>query len=303
MASKKAIVSLSVIVMIVILAVLFVHSYLQPLPIFRAAIDVYATVENGYWIRDIATDLPKFVSNVRYSISNKGNANAFNVSVKIYFNGLIYSSYVLPLLKSSETHSSYFSVSTFYDSFSDVIIEASCYDSTNSFTLSVGSKLPRRWTIDSNILKLYITPKEANVVNLKNKILSGFAPIHWIAIRDWVGNNIRYVDDLTSHRNNEYWQLPKETIELRTGDCEDYAILLCSLLRADGWSPNDVYVVLGKNQNGEGHAWVRINLGILGWYSIEPQLNGWSTFIGDLLSLSGYEAICYFNDLQFHMVG
>jgi len=82
--------------------------------------------------------------------------------------------------------------------------------------------------------------------------------------------------------------------------------LLCSLLRADGWSANDVYVVLGKNKNDEYHAWVKIKIDLLlgsVWYNIEPQGNGWNTLIGDFLSLSGYEAICYFNDSQFHKIG
>ena len=341
MVSKKAITSLIVvIVVIIILGSFIIHSHLQtktpsngqntqqqtppqvlpPPQVLRAVLRVNGYVYGGYWMRDTITDLPNFVSNIRYSISNIGNANAVNVSVTIYINGKIYSSNILPLLAISEVYYSSFSVSTVYDSSSNVLIQASCQDSIDSFTISVGSNLPRG-TKDPDILKLYITPKEANVVSIKNAILKNKFPLtsNWIALRDWVASNIKYppddVDgdgepdyDYIKHGEWEYYQLPKETLQLRTGDCEDYAILLVSLLRADGWSPNDVYVVFGKNDKGRGHAWVKIkiDLPLLGsvWCNIEPQVGVWGMIIGwDIWSLSGYEAVCYFNDLQFHTVG
>jgi len=319
MLSKKVIIVLTTaIVIVVILGGLFIYPHLQPKTpndgqntqqqtpppqVFKPVLSVNGYMYDGYWTRDTTTDLPNFVSDVRYSISNIGNTNAVNVSITVYIDGNIHSSDILPLISASEDYYSSFSVSTVYDSSSNVIIQASCQDSTDSYTLSVGSKLPRYWTEDSNILKLYITPKEANVVSIKNQILAGFVLIRWIALRDWVGNSITYKDDSDIHGVDEFWQLSKETLQLRTGDCEDHAILLCSLLRADGWSANDVYVVLGKNNKNEYHAWVKVNLGILGWYNIEPQENGWNTLIGDFLSLSGYQAVCYFNDFQFHKIG
>lgn len=319
MLSRKVIIGLTTaVVIVVILGSWLIHSQLQtktrndqntqqqtPHPqVLRAVLSVNGYMHEGYWTRDATTDLPNFVSNIGYSISNIGNANAINVSATIYIDEKLYSSNVIPLLAVSEIHYSSFSVSTVYDSSSNILIRASCQDSTDSYTLSINSKLPR-WTDESSILKLYITPKEASVVSIKSSILKNKFPLvpNWIALRDWVGNSITYKYDSNVHGVDEYWQLPKETIELRTGDCEDHAILLCSLLRADGWSANDVYVVLGNNKNNEYHAWVKINLGILGWYNIEPQENGLSTLIGDFLWLSGYEAICYFNDSQFHRIG
>jgi hypothetical protein len=124
----------------------------------------------------------------------------------------------------------------------------------------------------------------------------------WIALRDWVGNNIQYQHDDAVHGVRDYWQFGKETVALKTGDCEDFSILLCSLLRAAGYSPNDVYVVIGKNPNGY-HAWVKINLGTLGWYNLEPQENGFATLVGDFLTLSDYHALYEFNDQQFHQIG
>jgi transglutaminase-like putative cysteine protease len=141
------------------------------------------------------------------------------------------------------------------------------------------------------------------VIALKNDILSDKLPVKdWIALRDWVGKNIQYKDDALVYGVGEYWQFGKETVNLRTGDCEDFAILLCSLYRANGFSADDVYVVVGRNAEGY-HAWVRINLGTIGWHNVEPQENGMATFVGDYLTLSGFQALYQFNDQQFHQIG
>ncbi len=42
---------------------------------------------------------------------------------------------------------------------------------------------------------------------------------------DWVRSHIVYADD-----PNDYWQSSSETLSWRTGDCEDYAILLASMI-------------------------------------------------------------------------
>jgi len=268
----------------------------------KAILKANGYVSGGYWTRDTTTDLPDYISNIEYSVSNVGSANAVNVNVTVEIDGELYSTNLVPLLSVSEERDYFFSISTTYDSTSYVFIQVSCHDSTDSCSFSSGANLPRYWTEDSNILELYITPREDKTVKIRNEIINNkvFLIPNWIALRDWVGNSITYKYDSDTHGLSEYWQLPKETVELKSGDCEDHSILLCSLLRADGWSPNDVYVVLGKNGNNEYHAWVKINLPILGWYNIEPQGNGWNTLIGDFLSLSGYQAVCYFNDSQYH---
>lgn len=47
---------------------------------------------------------------------------------------------------------------------------------------------------------------------------------------EWVRNNIAYKSD----GDVDYWQSAEETLELRTGDCEDQAILLASIIGALG---------------------------------------------------------------------
>lgn len=65
----------------------------------------------------------------------------------------------------------------------------------------------------------------------------------------------------------DFWQLPKETIEWRKGDCEDVSILLCTMMRIAGVSPSNVRVVVGTVVFG-GHAWCEFK--IKGeWYVLE----------------------------------
>ncbi len=46
---------------------------------------------------------------------------------------------------------------------------------------------------------------------------------------------IRYVSDPESHGRAEYWQLPCETLQSGTGDCEDMAFLFIAMCKAAGF--------------------------------------------------------------------
>ncbi len=146
----------------------------------------------------------------------------------------------------------------------------------------------------------FITPNDPSVTNLRDEILQETLAVltpDWMKFRDWVGNKIDYKYDSDVHGERDFWQFSNETIQLETGDCEDFSILLCSLLRSNGWNTNSVYVVVGE-QSSQYHAWV-----MLIWndikYNIEPQGSGFDVVLGDVVNLSGYKAICYFNDQEF----
>ncbi len=80
-----------------------------------------------------------------------------------------------------------------------------------------------------------------------------------VQIYEYVRDEINYVEDYTTHEYRfEYWQFPEETLNLGTGDCEDQAILLCTLFRAKGYSPEEVKVVFGLTSSINGHAWVEL---------------------------------------------
>lgn len=154
---------------------------------------------------------------------------------------------------------------------------------------------------DSSEARFYITPNDPTVQQTLNNIVKNRFIPDWIEIRDWVGKKIEYVSDTISHGVSDYWQLPAETLSLRTGDCEDLSILLCSFYRAIGWDEDEVYVVLGE-EDGNYHAWVKLDVDTIGWRDIEPQQGALNTIIGDSLSLSGYTAKYNFNDIYFNTV-
>ena len=146
----------------------------------------------------------------------------------------------------------------------------------------------------------YITPYDPRVTSLRDEILEESLAIltpDWMKFRDWVGNKIEYRYDSEVHGERDFWQFSNETIQLETGDCEDFSILLCSLLRSNGWETDSVYVIVGE-QNNQYHAWVRLIWNDI-QYNIEPQGSGFDMIIGDVTYLSGYQAVCYFNDQEF----
>jgi hypothetical protein len=274
----------------------------------KAVLDVEASVSNGYWMRDATTDLPDYESTISYSVSNTGNLDATNVTISISINSNQYSSNVVSSITVYGSYSNYFSYPTPYDQTNSVLIQATCQDSTDSSSLMIGSNLPRSMPRDSEVLMLYITPKELNAVTMKTNIVKSkfFLTPDWMAIRDWVGGNIQYKFDNISHGQEDYWQLPKETLALRTGDCEDSAILLATLLRADGISASDVYVFVGTSGEN-GHAWVSFKwlntLGIESWIRLEPTSGGniIYDFFNDLGgTLQNRQCWYSFNDMYYN---
>lgn len=242
---------------------------------------------------------------IAYSVLNIGNTTAQNVTLTAVVDGEPQATDLVPSLAVSDCANYSLLVSATSSSLRVVSLQASCEDFVDAYSFSFGAAVPRTFSDNPEIVKLFVTPRDPELVELKDEVLNKNAPLKvkgWIALRNWVGDNVQYESDELVHGALEYWQFGRETVNLKTGDCEDFAILLCSLLRAAGYSPNDVYVVVGRNIRGY-HAWVKINLDTLGWYNLEPQENGWSTLVGDFLTLSDYQALCEFNDQKFHKIG
>jgi hypothetical protein len=254
-----------------------------------------AISESGEW-RNIDTDSPFYASTVTYNVSNYGTTTANDIEVSIFLDGATLEEFSLTSLSSNGSFSDQFSVSANYDTTKEVSITVSCKDSTDTDSLIIYAILTR--TFDKNLARLYVTPRDPIIKRTLDTIVKNPLIPDWIEIRDWVANKIQYLSDTESHGVSGYWQLPVETLSLGTGDCEDFSVLLCSLYRATGWDENEVYVVVGQ-KDGALHAWVKLNVDMIGWQNIEPQAGGLSTIIGDYLSFSGYTAKYNFNDLQF----
>ena len=168
------------------------------------------------------------------------------------------------------------------------------------------------WTEDE--FKALITPECQLVKDCLQDIL-GVPPyelsqVGFDNIRDWVAINIYYMSDEEQWGIDDYWQTPEETLSLDTGDCEDFAILLCTLLRAYGIDAERVYVAIGVDDKGYGHAFLIEDWYIGGeWRVIEPQVEAqpfphgrrFKDFnLADFRLLREYEIIVGFNDLYYY---
>jgi len=139
---------------------------------------------------------------------------------------------------------------------------------------SLRDEVNQRWNqID---VEHFITPQDQAVHDIVYSITGGWSnPSDWDeywtdvkAMYDWVVNNVEYrYDGLypilpdTPYGNldfwDEMWQFPNETLSLRKGDCEDMAILLCSMIRCYSneqyWA--EVIIIYSSTS---GHAAVQI---------------------------------------------
>jgi len=124
-------------------------------------------------------------------------------------------------------------------------------------------------------LEHFITPNDTAVQQTINDVTGGWSnPSDWDeywtdidALYDWVVANIPYNYDglfpvLPSIMSGdveykaEMWQFPNETLTVKRGDCEDMAILLCSLVR--GYSQEHWAECILIMSSSSGHAAVQI---------------------------------------------
>ena len=161
----------------------------------------------------------------------------------------------------------------------------------------------------------YITPECPSVKEALRDILGdlpyGPSQAGFDDIRDWVADNIDYMSD-KERWGEDYWQTPEETLSYRTGDCEDFSILLCSLLRAYGINATQVYVALGVDDGSEepGHAFLIEDWYLDGgWRRVESQaptqlssLHSWFGLREPYFDseLDKYEITAAFNDLYYY---
>ncbi|MBA7655264.1 hypothetical protein ES703_63167 [subsurface metagenome] len=123
-------------------------------------------------------------------------------------------------------------------------------------------------------IREFVQPDNPDVVS----IYSQYGPDPW-SLYDFVCRNIDYRRDV-----GEWWSFPSETLERGNGDCEDSAILACSLLK----NFNDGYVALG-NYQGYGHAWCQ-----LGGQILETTY----TRARPVPDPEDYQLFCLFNDQE-----
>ena len=177
-----------------------------------------------------------------------------------------------------------------------------------NFIISPANPIANWLPATESEFKSYIMPECPSVKEVLQDILGDppyeLSQAGFNDIRDWVATNINYMSD-EKRWGKDYWQTPEETLLYRTGDCEDFSILLCSLLRAYGIDAERVYVALGVDGEENGHAFLIEDWNNDGeWRRIEPQapaqFSSWHSWFGlsNLDSrLDKYEITAAFNDL------
>lgn len=140
------------------------------------------------------------------------------------------------------------------------------------FLVSERNVVMRR-ALENDIRKL-ITEQEGDVAFFNSRKPGSF-DYRASMIAEFVSKKIKYERTDTI----DPWQFPEETLCLKSGDCEDRALLLASLMLASGISPYNVRVCLGKmrlhfNKPKKpvdcDHVWVMYKSESGQWQVIEP---------------------------------
>ena len=128
----------------------------------------------------------------------------------------------------------------------------------------------------SLMLESFITPEDSSISQIVYSITGGWSdPSDWNEFWDdlkamymWIRNNVDYRYDGLSPElpydpsgsvdyHKEMWQFANETLSLKNGDCEDQAILLCSMIRC--YNNMEYWVeCIGITSSTSGHLAVQI---------------------------------------------
>lgn len=108
----------------------------------------------------------------------------------------------------------------------------------------------------------YITPNNPKVTQLARSIVnySDSNDTKMFKVEQWVQEHIQYVTDIQNYGQMERWAYPVETLNRKSGDCEDQAFLIHSLGIAAGVPPDRLrtYGGIVFNPDGyfpSGHGW------------------------------------------------
>ena len=229
--------------------------------------------------------LPVCETEIEYVVYNHGNKDSPETNITITVDEETLLQKIVSIPSESYVKESVF-LTTKHTESHFIEILASAEDSKRVKTHLVNPVLPRK-SLSEEMMKLYVTPFDPWIKNRVDNILENkpFWDVRadWSVILDWVKNNIKYEGDYVLHNEIDYWQLPQETLFTGKGDCEDQALLLCSMLRAKGYQTDEVYVIVGIGEES-AHAWVTLKVTTLfgdSWIYLEPTSSGWFSDVLD----------------------
>jgi len=151
---------------------------------------------------------------------------------------------------------------------------------------------PIEWLIDTGAASYPFQYSPSEQVELVPYRLPSY-PYDGPALRDWLSNLYQpgkmidtfvLLNNLNAHihdslqyreRHDPGVQLPHETLQLGSGSCRDYAVLMMEAARFWGFGARFVtgYVQMAEGQHGSTHAWTEIFLPGAGWRGFDPTNN------------------------------
>ena len=124
--------------------------------------------------------------------------------------------------------------------------EAQVIVATSSTNFSTYHNSPKYFDKINKLVDFSITAAVAQ--EIKDRFPGEYSMMQIVGAYEWVRRNIQYVTDA-----EDYWQSANETLSMKTGDCEDQAILLVSLIGELGGN--------GRVNVIEGHAFPTVFVG------------------------------------------
>jgi len=135
------------------------------------------------------------------------------------------------------------------------------------------SIIPRSFCVCS--FDRYITPDDRTVIQIADHLrsvtegMNDFGRLH--AVNSFISQTIEYESDNMMHGFPDYYQYPAETVRSGKGDCEDFALLEISILRAMGYDAIPLlafdHCLVGVNIEGTGNS---TNCFGTTYYHLEP---------------------------------
>ena len=102
---------------------------------------------------------------------------------------------------------------------------------------------------------------------MQSNALSEPKPAQLQEVNRFFNRNIRYTEDIQLWKKSDYWATPLETLGMRAGDCEDYAIAKYLTLLNLGVPVNQLRLIYVKAQIGGPQSKIFQAHMVLGYYS------------------------------------
>ncbi len=159
--------------------------------------------------------------------------------------------------------------------------------SMNSNYQAIVSAINVRFAFTQAIAESFVTPGDSSVISRVHSLVTAFTTWNkawqdFYTMYNWVYQNIYYSYDspepvLPSNLNtsaitwrSDYWRYPTETLGKMTGDCEDQALLLVSMIRAYEGTTYNTWVVEVTFNDGSAHMAVMMDIAGGGLVILDP---------------------------------